>query len=249
MALSPLPLRIATVDRDTRFLKALARCLEPLDGTLLVHSGPVIGEKLIAGRPHAVLVDILHLGPRWEDWLVRHPLRVPHLGVMVCTERSTVEQRVRTLHMGVDDWIAKPCDPQEVVARLQAIVRGYRLRTIVEDFDIRSGGELELRPDLFAAFAAGRPVGLTRREFEVLLCLARYKGRAIERERLYREVWGYEMAMGSRSLDTIVRKLRGKLKVASPGWLYVHTHRGVGYRFEARRTPRAGSRIVQVRRS
>jgi DNA-binding response OmpR family regulator len=248
MALSPLPLRIATNDRDTRFLKALAECLEPLDGTLLVHSGPVIGEKLTEGRPHAVLVDIVHLGRRWEDWLVRQPLRVPQLGVLVCTERSTSEQRIRSLNMGVDDWITKPCAPEEVVARVQAVVRGYRLRTIVEDFGPLRGGELELRPDLFEAFAAGRPSGLTRREFEVLLQLVQQKGAVVEWGRLYRDVGGYEMASGSRSLDTVMRKLRAKLKEVSPGWVYVHTSRGVGYRFQARRAQREGARLVRARR-
>jgi DNA-binding response OmpR family regulator len=248
MALYPLPLRIATIERDTRFLKALAECLEPLDGTLLVHSGPVIGEKLLEGRPHAVLVDIAQMGRRWEDWLVRHPLRVPQLGVLVCTERSTAAQRIRALNMGVDDWITKPCDPEEVIARAQAVVRGYRLRTVVEDFNPLSGGELELRPGLFEAFAAGRPAGLTRREFEVLLHLVQQKGTVVVREHLYREVWGYEMTSGSRSLDTVIRKLRAKLKEVSPEWLYVHTSRGVGYRFEARRAPRTGSRLVRLQR-
>jgi DNA-binding response OmpR family regulator len=248
MALAPLPLRIAAIDRDTEFLKALARWLEPLDGTLYVHRGPVTGAKLLEGRPHAVLVDVLYLGPRWEDWLARHPLRIPYFATVVCTARSTKEQRVRSLWAGVDDWIAKPCDPEEVVARLQAVVRGYRLRAVVEDFDPLRGGELELRPGLFEALAAGRPAGLTRREFEVLFQLALHTGEVVQRERLYREVWGYEMPRGSRSLDTVMRKLRAKLREVSPGWVYMHTHRGVGYRFEARRAPRVGAKRVRLHR-
>ncbi len=246
MALSPLPLRIATIDRDTAFLKALARSLEPLDGTLIVHSGAIPAERLTDGRPHAVLVDTAHLGPRWEDWLTRHPLRVPHLAVVVCTHRSTVEQRVRSLHAGVDDWVTKPCATEEVVARLEAIVRGYRLRSLTDEFRAARGGELELRPDLFEVHARGRPAGLTRREFEILFRLAREEGQALGRERLYRDVWGYEMARGSRSLDTAVRKIRAKLMEVSPGWRYVHTHRGYGYRFEAQRAPSVGARHVRM---
>jgi two-component system alkaline phosphatase synthesis response regulator PhoP len=248
MALSPMPLRIATIDRDTAFLKALARCLEPLDGTLIVHPGPVTAARLTDGRPHAVLVDIVHLGPRWGDWLVRQPRRVPHLAVVVCTPRSTVEQRIRGLWAGVDDWIAKPADPEEVVARLEAVVRGYRPR-FIEVQPLPRGGELELRPDLFQALVGERRADLTRREFEVLLRLALQEGRAYERERLYREVWGYEMARGSRSLDTVVRKIRAKLEHVSPGWRYVHTHRGYGYRYEARRKPSEGARRVRVPRA
>jgi DNA-binding response OmpR family regulator len=247
MALSPLPLRIATIDRDTAFLKALARCLEPLDGTLIVHSGPIPAGRLTDGRPHAVLVDTVQLGPRWEDWLARHPLRVPYRAVVVCTPQSTVEQRVRSLHAGVDDWITKPCDAEEVVARLEAIVRGYR-RSLTEELPVPRGGELELRPDLFEARARGRSAGLTRREFEILFRLAREEGQVLGRERLYRDVWGYEMARGSRSLDTAVRKIRAKLREISPGWRYVHTDRGHGYRFEAQRASSVGARQVRLSR-
>jgi DNA-binding response OmpR family regulator len=247
MALGPLPLRVVAIERDTSFLKALARWLEPLDGTLFVQPGPINREQLLTGHPHAALIEIAHLGPRWEQWLARHPLRIPHFGTLICTADGSSEQRVHSLLTGVDDWIVKPCDPEEVVARLLAVVRGYRLRSIVEDLDPLRGGELELRPALFQAFATGRAAGLTRREFEVLLKLALRKGEVLAREGLYRDVWRAEMPAGSRSLDTVIRKLRGKLKGVSPGWVYVHTHRGVGYRFEPRRAQRAGARRVQVR--
>jgi DNA-binding response OmpR family regulator len=248
VALGPLPLRIVAIDRDADFLRVLGHWLQPLDGTLYVHPGPINREKLLQGRPHAALIDIAHLGPRWEQWLGRYPLRVPHFGTLICTADGSPEQRVDSLLAGIDDWIVKPCDPEEVVARLLAVVRGYRLRSIVEDLDPLRGGELELRPNLFQAFAAGRAAGLTRREFEVLLKLVLRKGEVLERQRLYREVWGHDMVDGSRSLDTVIRKLRAKLKGISPGWVYVHTHRGVGYRFEPRRTQRVGAQRVRVRR-
>jgi DNA-binding response OmpR family regulator len=63
--------------------------------------------------------------------------------------------------------------------------------------------------------------------------LAASRGRVIPRERIYERVWGYQMAHGDRSVDVFVRKLRRKLEAASPGWRYVHTHFGVGYRFDA----------------
>ena len=77
----------------------------------------------------------------------------------------------------------------------------------------------------------GEPV-LTRREFELLQVLAEASGRVIEREEIYQRVWGYAMAHGDRSVDVFVRKLRSKLHKQSPGWDYIHTHFGVGYRFE-----------------
>src|SRR4029079_18506810 len=74
-------------------------------------------------------------------------------------------------------------------------------------------------------------IDLTRREFELIELLAGAEGRVLEREEIYQRVWGYAMARGDRSVDVFVRKLRQKLEKASPGWVYIHTHFGVGYRF------------------
>jgi DNA-binding winged helix-turn-helix (wHTH) protein len=78
-------------------------------------------------------------------------------------------------------------------------------------------------------------VDLTRREFEVLHLLAQAKGKVLQREEIYQAVWGYTMAHGDRSVDVFVRKVRQKLEKASPDWNYIHTHFGVGYRFDPER--------------
>jgi DNA-binding response OmpR family regulator len=91
------------------------------------------------------------------------------------------------------------------------------------------------------ALVAGRRVGLTRREFEVLLVLARHADQVIPREELYEQVWGAEMRKRDRSVDVFVRKLRTKLAAASPGWEYIHTRFGIGYRLAAERQDRAGA--------
>ena len=88
-----------------------------------------------------------------------------------------------------------------------------------------------MRADQFQAFVGERSVDLTRREFELIQLLADAEGRVLEREEIYQRVWGYAMARGDRSVDVFVRKLRQKLEKASPGWRYIHTHFGVGYRF------------------
>jgi DNA-binding response OmpR family regulator len=93
-------------------------------------------------------------------------------------------------------------------------------------------GELEIRADQFQAFVRSTSVDLTRREFEVLQLLAQAKGKVLQREEIYQAVWGYAMAHGDRSVDVFVRKVRQKLEKASPEWTYIHTHFGLGYRFE-----------------
>jgi DNA-binding winged helix-turn-helix (wHTH) protein len=83
-----------------------------------------------------------------------------------------------------------------------------------------------------SVIVSGGSLDLTRREFELLHLLAEAKGQVLEREAIYQRVWGYAMAHGDRSVDVFVRKLRKKLEAASPGWVYLHTHFGVGYRFD-----------------
>ncbi len=87
-------------------------------------------------------------------------------------------------------------------------------------------------PDQFQAFVGGQNVDLTRREFELLQLLADARGQVLQREEIYQRVWGYAMAHGDRSVDVFVRKLRQKLEARSPGWIYIHTHFGIGYRFQ-----------------
>ncbi|MGB0890431.1 MAG: response regulator transcription factor, partial [Solirubrobacterales bacterium] len=157
------------------------------------------------------------------------------VGLVVCSEQSTVAQRVRGLRMGMDDWIGKPCHPEEVVARIEAVTRRHRRVEAASSTDVGplTIGELEFRIDRYEVLAAGRPVDLTKREYELLLLLARSDGRVLPREDIYQRVWGYAMARGDRSVDVFVRKVRHKLEAASPDWRYVHTHFGIGYRFDA----------------
>jgi DNA-binding response OmpR family regulator len=94
-------------------------------------------------------------------------------------------------------------------------------------------GNLEIRPDEIQALADGQRVGLTVREFQVLLVLAEREDRVVRRADIYEEVWGGEMKRRDRSVDVFVRKVRNKLAHAAPEWTYIHTHFGVGYRFAA----------------
>jgi DNA-binding winged helix-turn-helix (wHTH) protein len=152
------------------------------------------------------------------------------------TGPSTVAQRVRGLRLGADDWITKPCHPEEVIARVQGLVRRRRRATARTESKPVSAGEVEIRSDRFQAFVAGRSLELTRREFELIELLASGEGRVLEREEIYSRLWGYAMVRGDRSVDVFVRKLRQKLEKASPEWRYIHTHFGIGYRFAAEAT-------------
>jgi DNA-binding response OmpR family regulator len=89
---------------------------------------------------------------------------------------------------------------------------------------------LEIRPNEYELLADGKRVGLTVREFQTFIVLARRIDHVVARREIYARVWGGEMAYRDRSVDVFVRKLRGKLADAAPDWTYIHTHFGVGYR-------------------
>jgi DNA-binding response OmpR family regulator len=228
---SPQP-RLAIVDNDSGFVRVLANRLESAGWQFRVQTSAIPPEELVDLRLTALLLDPGCLGAFGWDYLARVCQALPGLGVLVCTERSTVAQRVRGLNLGADDWVTKPCHPEEVVARLSAISRRRRSHAPVEAGPLMVG-DLELRPDQFQAFAGGRSAELTRREFEVLHLLAEARGRVLQREDIYQRVWGYAMVRGDRSVDVFIRKLRSKIESVSPQWRYIHTHFGVGYRFEA----------------
>jgi DNA-binding response OmpR family regulator len=225
-------IRLGIVDSDSGFLKVLTKRLEMAGVEYRVLPAGLPPEELVASKLNALLIDpdVLRRDP-W-DFLERIAGMLPGLAVIVCSSGSTVAQRVRGLRVGADDWIAKPCHPEEVIARVEAVVRRHRRGRLAGDDGPRVAGEIEIRPDRFQAFVAGRSLELTRREFELLQLLAEGQGRVIERDAIYQSVWGYAMAHGDRSVDVFVRKLRSKLQRVSPGWAYIHTHFGIGYRFD-----------------
>lgn len=225
------PLRVAVIDTDSGFLQVLTKRLERLDWEHRVLASAVPTSTIVAMRLNAIVIDLAVLGPQAWDYLDKLCTALPGLGVVVCTGQSTVAQRVRGLRMGADDWLGKPCHPEELIARVEAVVRRRRRTETRQDSGPISAGEIEIRSERFQAFVGDRSIDLTRREFELIELLAGAEGRVLEREEIYQRVWGYAMARGDRSVDVFVRKLRQKLERGSPGWRYIHTHFGVGYRF------------------
>src|SRR3954449_9429079 len=228
-------LRLAVIDADSGFVQVLNKRMTAMGWEYRTLASPVPPEDLVAMRLNCLVVDLALLGPNAWSYLERVCEDIPGLGVIVATPRSTVAQRVRGLRLGADDWIGKPCHPEEVIARVEAVVRRRKRAAMPTESGRVMAGELEVRPDQFQAYVGGQNLELTRREFELLHLLAESPGQVLQREEIYQRVWGYTMAHGDRSVDVFVRKLRSKLQAASPDWHYIHTHFGVGYRFAPER--------------
>ena len=233
MTTAPSAIRLGIVDSDSVLLTVLARRLRRAGCQHRVFASPVPPDALVAARLDALVIDLDVLGPHAWTYLETVCKRLPLMAVLVCTGRSTVAQRVRALRLGADDWIGKPCHPAELIARVEAIVRRRRRAEVPEAAEPLIAGGLEVRADTYQVLAGAVAADLTRRELELIACLVEAEGQVLKREEIYERIWGYAMVHGDRSVDVFIRKLRQKLEQVSPGWRYIHTHFGIGYRFAA----------------
>src|SRR6476469_8558828 len=183
-------MRVAVLDTDSGFLQVLGKRLERLGWEQRVLASPVPTDTVVAMRLNAIVIDLAVLGPQAWDYLEKLCAALPGLGVVVCSGQSTVAQRVRGLRLGADDWVTKPCHPEEVIARAEAVIRRRRRAEMRSEAGPTVAGELEIRADQFQAFAAGRSADLTRREYELIALLAAHDGQVLPREEIYERVWG-----------------------------------------------------------
>jgi len=227
-------MRIAVLDHDSGFLVVLAKRLERLEWQHDVLAGAVSTDAVAAMSLDAVIVDLASVGARRWDWLERLCNASRSFGI-ICTGSSTAAERVHALRLGADDWLGKPCHPEELIARIEAVV-GQRRRPEPRNAQPVTAGEVEIRSDQYQAFVGEVSLELTRREFQLMeLLVSCANSDILEREFIYETLWGYEMARNDRSVDVFVHKLRRKLKRASPDWDYIHTHFRLGYRFAPER--------------
>jgi len=172
------PIRLAILDNDSGFVRVLVNRADSIGWQHRHLESAPPAEELAAMRVNALVVDLGMLGPSAWSFLEQVAGAVPELGIVVVTGRSSVAQRVRGLRLGADDWISKPCHPEEVLARVEAVTRRRRQANARIDQAPVVAAELSIRADQFQAFAGGRSVELTRREFEVLQLLAGAEGKA-----------------------------------------------------------------------
>jgi DNA-binding response OmpR family regulator len=228
----PRALHVAILDRDSGFLVVLAKRLESQGWKHTVLPTRISTKTLAAMEIDALIIDLALLGAQRWKWLGRLCRERPDLAVVICAGSSTVAERVCGLRLGADGWLSKPCHPEELIARVEAVT-SHRRRPESRSLDPVQIGEVEIRPDQFQAFVHDRSLRLTRREYQLIELLSRAGNEVLPRETIYECLWGASMIRNDRSVDVFVHKLRRKLECASPGWRYIHTQFGVGYRLAA----------------
>ncbi len=216
---------VLLVDDDAAIRRSLGTGLE-LEGFEVVPASG--GRAALAAAetvsPSVVLLDMTM--PDMDGLEVLERLRASGDDVPVCvlSARDDVDDRVRGLQAGADDYIVKPFALEEVTARLHALLR----RRPPAPTDQLVVGDIVLDPGQHTAARGGRDLGLTRRELELLALFMRHPGEVLDRKRLHEDVWGYTFDPGTNVADVFVGYLRRKLEADGEPRV-LHTVRGVGF--------------------
>jgi two-component system alkaline phosphatase synthesis response regulator PhoP len=177
----------------------------------------------------AVILDLMLPGLDGFDVCCELKTRTPRVPILMLSARTGSPDKVRGLRLGADDYVAKPFDSLELLARVEALIRRATLASrdacwTVDDVRLDVGrGEV---------YRDGRPVRLSAREFQLLVYLIEHRGELLSREQLQRDVWGFSSDVSSRTVDVHVARLRRKLERNAAAPRLIMTVQGLGYRFK-----------------
>jgi DNA-binding response OmpR family regulator len=172
-----------------------------------------------------IILDIML--PEYDGWTVLREIRkISDTAVIILTARGEEADQLFGFELGADEYVTKPFSPKVLVARVKALLKrsgieGYNSTIVIDDIIIDETAH--------KVFIKGKELELTPKEYELFIYMAKNKGRALSREKILSEIWGYDYYGDSRTVDTHIKRLRMKLKEKS---YIIQTVRGVGYRFE-----------------
>lgn len=246
--------RILLVDDEPALVKGLRRSLEQAGFEVEVAGdGREALDRFAAGGIDLIILDIML--PEVDGLTVcREVRKTSQVPIIMLTARDEDVDRIVGLELGADDYVVKPFNPRELIARIRAVLRRADRGTTVGAAAARPGGaagtaraagageggdgeEVLVRGPLridrarYRVTVEGRPVELTPREFELLVTLAQRPGRVFTREQLLEQVWGYHYAGDTRAVDVAIRRLRERLEPDPAHPVFVRTKWGVGYYF------------------
>jgi two-component system response regulator MprA len=220
--------RVLIVEDDTDIADVLRRSLRNEGYEVRTSGDGAEALDIAAGfMPDLVVLD---LGLPGMDGIevCRHLRSDGDVPILMLTARSETEDRVEGLDSGADDYLAKPFERQELLARIRALLRRRPPRGAAS----LEVGDLQLNPDTREVRRGEREIELTNREFELLEFLMRNERLVVSRERLLDEVWGYDPMAATNTIDVFVSNLRRKLEAGEEPRL-LHTKRGAGYVLKA----------------
>ena len=224
--------KVLVVDDDNNICELLKLYLEKEGyGVMVSHDGDEAVVKFNALKPDMVLLDIML--PGIDGWTVCREIRKKsNVPIIMITAKGETIDKVIGLELGADDYIVKPFDTKEVIARINAVTR--RVGTNNSEPDVREVqyDKLVVNMTRYELRVNGKVIDTPPKELELLFYLASNPNRVYTRDQLLDEVWGFEYYGDSRTIDVHIKRLREKLEGVSDKW-ELKTVWGVGYQFKA----------------
>ena len=227
------------VDDEPTITEVLSRYLERAGyETRVAGDGPQALELAGDRRPDLVILDLML--PGLDGLEVMRRLRAldgagarSRLPIILLTARGEESDRVVGLRLGADDYVVKPFSPNELVARVDAVLRRADPGTHTDEAEAPLElGTVRIDPAMRRAYVRGEEATLTQREFDLLLFLARHPGRVFSRGQLMDAVWQYSFYTDTSTVTVHIRRLRAKIEADPAQPRYLQTVWGVGYRFQ-----------------
>jgi two-component system alkaline phosphatase synthesis response regulator PhoP len=221
---------ILIIDDEQRIIDLVRMYLEQEGYTVdSATDGALAYDKIIQQTPGLVVLDLML--PGMDGWEICRRVRAESdVPIIMLTARNDDIDKIVGLELGADDYLTKPFNPRELVARIKAILRrgGIDRRSEASDALITLDN-LTIDMNRRTAKVEGKPIDLRMKEFDLLLTLARDPGVVFSREKLLEIVWGYDFAGQTRTVDVHIAHLRHKLEAMTP---VIETVWGVGYKIE-----------------
>lgn len=230
--------KVLVVDDEQSIVTLLQYNLEQAGYEVLTATDGEEGKnKAINEKPDMIILDLML--PKLDGIEVCKQLRQQKImtPILMLTAKDDEFDKVLGLELGADDYMTKPFSPREVVARVKAIFRRTQISAEAKDAghddqEFVKIGDLKIYPDHYEAFFADELLDLTPKEFELLLYLAKQKGRVLTRDQLLSAVWNYDFAGDTRIVDVHISHLREKIEMNTKKPIYIKTIRGLGYKLE-----------------
>ncbi|QOY86010.1 response regulator transcription factor [Paludibaculum fermentans] len=220
--------KILVVDDDPNIRELVRIFLEP-EGLDVFEAcdGYDALARLETVKADMVILDVMM--PNMDGWELCRRLRLAgDFPLLIITAKGETSQKVKGFQLGTDDYLVKPFEPVELVARVKALLKRYR---VASSQTVQVGG-LTMDRKTHEAAIAGRPLNLPLKEFELLFELASYAGKTLSRSKLIEDIWGYDFEGNERTLDVHINRLRERFPEAQAPFR-IKTIRGLGYRLEA----------------
>ncbi|MEW6662300.1 MAG: winged helix-turn-helix domain-containing protein [Bacillota bacterium] len=228
--------RILVVDDEESIVELVKFNLEKAgDHVLVAFDGNKALKMAAAEQADVVILEVMLPGREGQEVcrLLRSREAIAAIPVIMLTARGEEFDKVLGLVLGADDYVTKPFSPRELAARVKACIRrctGASQAAPKQGAGKLRGGDLVMGPEHFQVFLQGQPVDLTPKEFDLLRHLVQSPGKVLKRDCLLDRVWGYDLAVDTRTVDVHIRYLRQKIEREPADPKYIETVKGVGYR-------------------